>query len=91
MQDGMKQTYFRHRSLFSRKTWETSKRQHRRKLWMTEPDTVFSYNIKNPINEDQFEEQDFTKIKSFNYEKSVVYKKNIIHRLGENICRTHVQ
>lgn len=42
---------------------------------MTEPDTVFSYNIKNPINEDQFEEQDFTKIKSFNYEKSVVYKK----------------
>lgn len=44
---------------------------------MTEPDTVFSYNIKNTINEDQFEEQDFTKIKSFNYKKSVVYKKYI--------------
>lgn len=57
---------------------------------MTEPDTVFSYNIKNTINEDQFEEQDFTKIKSFNYKKSVVYK-NIIHRFGENICKTHVQ
>lgn len=57
---------------------------------MTEPDTVFRYNIKNTINKYQFEEQGFIKIKSFNYEKSVVYK-IMIHRLGKNICKTHVQ
>lgn len=56
---------------------------------MTEPDTVFRNNIKNTINKYQFKDQDFTKIKSFNYEKSVVYK-NYNSQIGkkylQNTC-----
>lgn len=56
---------------------------------MTEPDTAFRYNIKNTINKYQFEEQDFIKIKSFNYEKSDVYK-NYNSQIGkkyfQNTC-----
>lgn len=56
---------------------------------MTEPDTVFRYNIKITINKYQFEEQDFIKIKSFNYEKSVVYKNynsQVVKKYLPNTC-----
>lgn len=41
---------------------------------MTELGRVFRYNIKNMINEEQFEKLNFTKTKSFDYKKSFVYK-----------------